>query len=335
MSIVTLEVSAGNGILAPHYFRNATMIGSSQMLQQSYRQVAPAERSAGARPRRAVSPVARLIGLVLRFAGRIDREWAAGRLVELWFRIWKPRPKAWVHGFWAGADASAELHLATQSIPVYFWGRGPLVVCLHGWGGSGTQFRAMIPRLVAAGYRVAVFDAPAHGYNEGTTSNVLEIAQCLMAIERQFGAVDTLIAHSFGGMATLTAAWQGFNPRRMVLVAPGLDVGELFESFCETLDLDEPVKEAFRRRVGTAMATALREPDAWACLSSGSLLPFASESGFLVYDEHDEEVSVDTFRRYQRGWRGADVLTTRDLGHYRILKDSTVIDGIIRWMQVD
>ena len=45
------------------------------------------------------------------------------------------------------------------------WGDGAAgtIYLVHGWGGRGSQFAAMVPPLVEAGHRVVMFDAPAHG----------------------------------------------------------------------------------------------------------------------------------------------------------------------------
>jgi len=308
------------------------MISSSQLIRQSFKPSTLQRLARDKKPRRAIPPGVHLLGLVFNWIARFRPQWVSERLTALWFRVMKPRARPWVHAFWASADASGELHLYDQIIPVYFWGRGPLVVCLHGWGGSGTQFRAMIPQLVAQGYRVAAFDAPSHGYNPGNTTNVLEIAQCLMALQQQYGHVDTIVAHSFGGMATLTAAWQGFKPGRMALIAPGLDVSELFDSFCNALELKQAVRDDFHQHVGDAMAKAMLEPEVWRLFSPECLLQYASEKGFLIYDEQDEEVSSNAFIRYRRSWRGVTSVCTQGLGHYRILKDESAIAALIDWL---
>src|SRR5215218_8367466 len=41
--------------------------------------------------------------------------------------------------------------------------RPPTVYLMHGWGGRGSQFGAMVEPLVGSGHRVVMFDNPAHG----------------------------------------------------------------------------------------------------------------------------------------------------------------------------
>ena len=44
---------------------------------------------------------------------------------------------------------------------------GEVVVLAHGWNGRASQFATLVRELVSEGYRVAAFDAPAHGDSAG------------------------------------------------------------------------------------------------------------------------------------------------------------------------
>ena len=45
-------------------------------------------------------------------------------------------------------------------------GQGPVAYLMHGWGGRGAQFAALVEPLATAGYRVVMLDAPSHGDSE-------------------------------------------------------------------------------------------------------------------------------------------------------------------------
>ena len=64
---------------------------------------------------------------------------------------------------------------------VAYWSWGdpswPLVVCLHGWGGRGTQWSPVATALLALRHRVVVLDAPAHGVSiERVVSTIYQVA---------------------------------------------------------------------------------------------------------------------------------------------------------------
>ncbi|MEV0846361.1 alpha/beta hydrolase [Streptomyces sp. NPDC049954] len=88
-------------------------------------------------------------------------------------------------------------------------GSGPLVVLAHGMGDSRAAYRAMVPLLVAEGYRVAAVDL--RGCGESSTDwpawSRTDIAGDLIAVIRHLGGPAVLVGHSVsGGAATIAAA---------------------------------------------------------------------------------------------------------------------------------
>jgi len=270
-----------------------------------------------------------MIGSGLNAVSHFNNDWSADILSKIWFTVFKARPKRWMNEFWQQAQNRIELQLEGKSIPVFLWGQGPLVVMMHGWSGSGVQFRRLIPGLVEAGYQVVVFDAPAHGSNPGKQSNLLEFVGCLLAIQNQIGTVDTMIAHSLGGMAAVTAARRGLQVRQMVLFAPHLDVQEMYQSYSDALKLNRKLSTLFHDRIGQKMADIFGVDDIWPLFTAETLLAQIDCRGLLIYDSEDEEIPQQHFDSIAQHWRGCETLTTQGLGHNRILKDEAVIRSVL------
>ncbi|MET0406522.1 MAG: alpha/beta hydrolase [Cystobacter sp.] len=88
-------------------------------------------------------------------------------------------------------------------------GSGPLVVLAHGMGDSRASYRFVVPRLVAAGYRVAAVDLRGCGESsaEWPAFTRTDIAEDLLALVRHLGGPAVLVGHSIsGGAVTLAAA---------------------------------------------------------------------------------------------------------------------------------
>ncbi len=88
-------------------------------------------------------------------------------------------------------------------------GSGPLVVLAHGMGDSRAAYHAVIPDLVAAGFRVAAVDL--RGCGESSVDwpawSRTAIAADLLAVIRHLGGPAVLVGHSIsGGAATIAAA---------------------------------------------------------------------------------------------------------------------------------
>ncbi|MCK9894816.1 alpha/beta fold hydrolase [Frankia sp. AgB32] len=83
---------------------------------------------------------------------------------------------------------------------------GRLVVCLHGMGDTRRTFRFLVPRLAAAGYRVASVDM--RGYGESSAGwpdyRVESTGADLVALIRYFDSPAVVISHS---IACAAAAW--------------------------------------------------------------------------------------------------------------------------------
>lgn len=88
-------------------------------------------------------------------------------------------------------------------------GDGPLVVLAPGMGTTRNAYRFLMPKIVAAGYRVADVDLRGHGESSmGFTSYTrTDTANDLLAVIRHLGGPAVVVGNSFaGGSATIMAA---------------------------------------------------------------------------------------------------------------------------------
>ncbi|QFG22297.1 alpha/beta fold hydrolase [Actinomadura sp. WMMB 499] len=102
-------------------------------------------------------------------------------------------------------------------------GSGPLIVLAHGMGDSRDAYRAVVPRLVAAGHRVAAVDLRGCGESSvaWTAWSRTDIAGDLLAVIRHLGGPAVLVGHSIsGGAATIAAARDPELVRAVVELAP-------------------------------------------------------------------------------------------------------------------
>jgi pimeloyl-ACP methyl ester carboxylesterase len=100
---------------------------------------------------------------------------------------------------------------------------GPLVVLAHGMGDSREAYRFVVPRLAAAGYRVAAVDLRGCGESSARWRSYsrTDIAGDLLAIIRHLGGPAVLVGHSIsGGAATIAAARAPESVSGVVELAP-------------------------------------------------------------------------------------------------------------------
>ncbi len=121
-------------------------------------------------------------------------------------------------------------------------GAGPLIVLSHGMGDHRQVYRFLTPRLVAAGFRVAVMDMRGHGessldwtsHDGGVAISRTDVALDILALIRELGGPAVIVGHSLsGGSATIAAAREPDLVRAIVELNPftrvqSFAVGKLF-----------------------------------------------------------------------------------------------------------
>jgi pimeloyl-ACP methyl ester carboxylesterase len=225
-------------------------------------------------------------------------------------------------------DARSEiLEHKRRSIATWEWGwrdrNAPAVVLVHGWGGNAAQMRPFVHPLLAAGYRVVAFDQPAHGVSGGRVTGLPDFAEVLTLVARQHGGTAgetaAVVAHSLGAAAAALALARGLRARRAVLIGASLDVFGYSRNFARWYWMPE--------RVRIAMEAAIEERFGvpWTELDMARLAPRIGAEALVIHDRNDRMVPWRKGEAFARQWRGARFLTTRGLGHARILADEGVV----------
>lgn len=223
------------------------------------------------------------------------------------------------------ADSYTQLQYGTGTIPVFSWGQGPVVMMVHGWSGGGVQFGAFVKPLVEAGFRVVVFDAPAHGRAQGRQTNLYEMADVVSKVAASVGPVEAIVAHSIGSLAAARAVVDGVRTNHLIMLAPPRDLASVVAGFGATLGLSEALVSEQRRRMEQRFG-----PDVWRRFSFDDLAPDLGSRGLVVIDRDDQSVPASHSDRVHLKWPGSEKLQTEGLGHYKLLWHPSVVEPIYR-----
>src|SRR5690606_12506565 len=111
-------------------------------------------------------------------------------------------------------------------------GSGPAVLLVHGWGSTYCQFHALARALVAGGFSVVAFDAPAHGNTAERQADALAFAAAIATAFRKLGPFHAVVAHSFGciGLAVAMDRYH-VRPQRVVLMSAPSSLVWITEDF--------------------------------------------------------------------------------------------------------
>lgn len=232
------------------------------------------------------------------------------------------RERAWL------AHAKAEVFKAGRfRLSGHRWSAsGEPVLLIHGWEGRGSQLGGLALALADRGLQPITIDLPAHGSSAGAQTNLVEISQAIAALVRHLGGVAGIVAHSFGAAGTTVALREPLDVGRLVYLAPAEDFAHYPRVFSHWLGLphhlSERMKHSIERRIGITMAE----------LRGRLLAPRMSQPLLVVHDEDDVDVPWQDGKTYAEAWPGSTLLTTRGMGHRRILREDEVLRAVAEFI---
>lgn len=261
----------------------------------------------------------------------------AGRLADtLWFRLPGVPSEATRQRHMPDGGQAVRLRTGIFDLESRVYGPedAPVAYLVHGWGGWWQQLGAHVGPLVAAGYRVVVFDSPNHGDSGpggyGRSSRIYEIADAYAAMVDQHGPPALVVAHSAGVMAVMWAAVRGTRADAYAFVSASVSVHAMVDWFRQVLGLGPRSVQRLvmnvERRIGYSfedfevvdmLAEAFRDPPALLC----------------IHDADDGETPVEGSRALAAAWPNAELVVTQGLGHRRVLWDPDVVDRVARFAQ--
>lgn len=207
-----------------------------------------------------------------------------------------------------------------RHIATWRWGPrdAPAVLLAHGWGGRATQMRRFVQPLIAAGYRVLAYDQPAHGLSDGRLTGLPDFAEVLTEVAQHHGGVRAVVAHSLGGPAAAIAMARGLGIERTVLISPPSDLVGYSRRFARWFAIPERVRRSMQAAIEERFGVR------WADLELARVAPRLRAAALVIHDRGDAMVPWRHGAAVAQHWPGARLLTTRGLGHGRILEDDAV-----------
>jgi pimeloyl-ACP methyl ester carboxylesterase len=245
---------------------------------------------------------------------------------RLWFRT-RRFPESAASRRAAGLALRETLQVDALPVAIYRWGAGPVVLFVHGWCGRGSQAAAFVEPLLRAGFQVLAVDAPGHGETPGDSTNILECAAVLRAIEQAYGPLHGAITHSFGGMVLAYAMNHGMHLERVVSLSAPATVEYLIEGFTQTLSMPPAVIENLRQRLERRF-----EGNFWERISMINNVRDLAVPALVIHDTDDSSVPWRQGEMIAAAWPGARFMKTQGLGHGRILRDRDIVAAAVAFI---
>jgi len=213
-----------------------------------------------------------------------------------------------------------------EDIAIYRWGNGERrILLVHGWAGKAAQFFAMIGTLREHGFSVVAFDAPAHGNSSGVFASGPAFARAALRVDELHGPFYGVVAHCLGAAGIAIALAQGLKAQRAVLLAPTAFIEPLLETFIKLRELPNPLAAGLRERFAARYSTGI---------ISVPLLTKAFQKipALIFHDPDDSEMPFWHGESIAQAWDGATLVPASGTGHWRILRDQSVIKGTLEFL---
>ncbi len=207
------------------------------------------------------------------------------------------------------------------------------VLVVHGWTSEASFMAALAEPVRRAGYRVVLFDLPAHGLSDGRTTNLMDCGRATASVGAAFAPLEAVICHSFGGMTALVAA-EGpprmparFAFERMALLSSPNRLGDVTADFGRHFGLSHGGQRAFERR----LERIGRRP--MARFTTVDLLQAVNKPALIVHSRDDAAVPFACAEEIVAGVPHASLAAFDGLGHSNILFAPPVPRAIVTWLR--
>jgi len=231
-----------------------------------------------------------------------------------------PEEEAWLH--------TGECVDFGKSRYAYLFGKGPIVILAHGWGGAASQWQAIGKDLVAKGYRVAALDFSGHGKSKGVIS-FKNFATDIADLTAYLGTpVQAYVGHSAGGLGMMAArTLHNIIANHYVCLAVPAYPYPPIQAAHKKLKFSDKVLQAYQRLLAKQFSTQ------WENISAQCFQPDATGSLNLIYDCDDTYLSGSDAALIQGYWPNSNYLKTQGVGHLGILTSQSCIPAIADFIQ--
>jgi pimeloyl-ACP methyl ester carboxylesterase len=218
---------------------------------------------------------------------------------------------------------------AGGSLAVWTWGDGPRVLLVHGWGGHAARLARFVGPLVAAGFGVVAFDAPAHGASSGRRCSLPDFVDAVLAVADATGPLVGVVAHSMGATAVALALRRGLRLERAVFLAPPADPERYVGRFARFFGIPDLTLRSMKARLTARYRTR------WEDLRVDAPCGGASCRLLVFHDGGDASVPLSDGAAIVGSWGDASLVKTTGLGHHRILREPGVVADAMTFLARD
>ncbi|MFP5042809.1 alpha/beta hydrolase [Parasediminibacterium sp. JCM 36343] len=263
-----------------------------------------------------------------RLLGMVSPKEAAKRAFELFCTPYSGKPQRLEPGIFAKGEKITVKTEGGLILRGWRWQpekpTGKTILILHGFDSCSYKFEKYIRPLKKEGYTVLAFDAPGHGLSDGKTINSLQYKKSILAVDKKFGPLYGIMAHSIGGLAASLASEKLPRLDKLVLIAPPVEITRSIDAFSKMLSLSKVVKKSLYKFV----VKLGQRPVSY--YNAGRAIQQITTPTLWVHDEEDKVCPYDEVKTIQElNLPHVSFYITKGLGHSNIYREPETVKTIV------
>jgi pimeloyl-ACP methyl ester carboxylesterase len=236
----------------------------------------------------------------------------AGAVQKYWGIVKVPHDQS-TREFLAGCE-SASVRQNNHDYLYYSRGSGRSIVLVHGLHSNLGSMVPLATDLLELGYRVVLFDAPAHGETPGSRTTQLEVRDLIRKIGAQLGDIHAVVCHSLGGLWALNAWGEQFHAKTLVSVASPASMRFLVEKFVQLGQLPDVIAKGLYKELEIRFGD-----NVWTEFSPSEIVRRVAVPGFIIHSRNDNFVPPTHAAQLAENWAKAKVEMVDGEGHFDIV----------------
>jgi pimeloyl-ACP methyl ester carboxylesterase len=221
----------------------------------------------------------------------------------------------------------SSLEVSGRQLMVYKRGKGPKVLCLHGWSGRAMQFASMSDHLVNAGFSVIAIDAPGHGESEGGATNLFEFVEAFQKLIESESPIHAVLGHSLGAAAISLAISDGLQVPAFGIFGAPVVAQDILDEFARRINAKPTIFAGIREKAVAKFGRTFDE------VAMESTFGKVTCPAIAFHGDQDLDVPLYHMDVLQAINPSLETHTMPGIGHRRILKDERVMEVLINWLK--
>jgi pimeloyl-ACP methyl ester carboxylesterase len=220
----------------------------------------------------------------------------------------------------------------TSNKVAWQWGDGPLVICVHGWGGAGAADMApMAAKIASQGFQVIAIDMTAHGSSSGKyisfkqfISDITEFSHC---IEKP---VYAYIGFSAGGLSMMAArTLHGVSAQKYVCISSPRRPYPPLVLLKKKLSVSNKILDRYQTHLASQF-----DMD-WNDITAQSFAEEDGKSLMLIYDTSDRFIDHSDGDEIKAIWSTAHLVKTHGNSHRQMPDSTEVINEVVKYLKYE